>query len=85
MIAELDELLLLARDAQSLVLRPRERRKLMAELASTEGRLQRLRRQAVEAVLVDVLWQYLDCSRGTSAESATRRMLVEVMASSHVS
>jgi hypothetical protein len=74
----LDELLELTRDAQALAARPRERRKLHAELAMVQGRLERMRQRMLAAVLVEVLWQYVDCARGTPAETLCRQLMVEI-------
>jgi hypothetical protein len=76
----LDELLELTRDAQALAARPRERRKLHAELAMVQGRLERMRQRMLAAVLVEVLWQYVDCARGTYAGDLAGKLVAEILA-----
>ena len=81
-IDELDGLLRLSRDAQTLVPKPRERHKLLAELACIETRLCRMRYRMIEAALSELLWRYLELSAGTGAEPLARQMLTEILGAS---
>jgi hypothetical protein len=76
----LDETIRLVADAEKLAARPRERRKLLAELAMVQGRLERMRQRMLAAVLVEVLWQYADCARGTCAGDLAGKLVAEILA-----
>ncbi len=78
----LDGLLRLTLDAQALVLRPRERHKLLAELACVETRLSHMRYRMIEVALSELLWRFLELSAGTGAEPLARQMLAEILESS---
>ena len=78
LVRELDVAIRLAEDAEAMVPKPKERRKALAELACLAKRLKRIRREVVESLLTEVLWQYVGFNRGGETEATARRLLVEM-------
>ncbi|MEO0081033.1 MAG: hypothetical protein ABIL25_01925 [candidate division WOR-3 bacterium] len=71
-------------DASKLVaaaqrpVKPRERQGQLALLACLEKRLETLRRQLLEAVLVEMLWRYLDYVEGTDEGYLVRQLIADI-------
>ncbi len=77
-ISRLDELVRLCREAQSLAVRPRDRRRLLVLLAGIEQRVRGLQQRMVEAVLSEMLWRHLGHAGDTYSGNLARELLVEL-------
>jgi hypothetical protein len=77
-VERLDAAIRLVEDTQKLATKPKERRLLLAELATVEARLERMRQRMLEAVLVELLWQYQDFVEGSEAGYVVRQLIADI-------
>jgi len=77
-VEQLDAVLILVKDTQALAARPKERRLLLAELATVETRLERMRQRMLEAALIELLWQYQDFVEGSDTGYVVRQLLADI-------
>jgi hypothetical protein len=64
--------------AEALVPKTKDGRRALALLACQEKRLQSLHRRLLEAALVELLWEYMDCVEGTDAGYVVRQLIADI-------
>ena len=72
------DMLGLNRRAEALVPKTKNGRRALALLACQEKRLQSLHRRFLEAALVELLWEYMDCVEGTGTGYVVRQLIVDL-------
>jgi len=72
------EMLGLTRNAEALVPKTRNGRRALRLLACQERRLQSLHRRLLEAALVELLWEYMDCVEGTDTGYVVRQLIADI-------
>lgn len=77
-IEQFDDLIELTQDAQKLVLTPGAKRKVLAELAMIERRLDTMRKRKIELELTDLMWRYLDYCPDQEAASELKSLLIKI-------
>ena len=74
----LEELLTLVRMCQPLATKQRERRRLLALLASIEARVAGMKKRFLVASLTEQLWDLLDHVDGTETGDRVRDLVVRI-------
>lgn len=72
------EMLGLTRNVEALVPKTRNGRRALGLLACQEKRLQSLHRRLLEASLVELLWDYMDCVEGTDTGYVVRQLIADI-------
>jgi len=77
-ITETEQMLNLIRNCRPSVVTPDILQRIRAKFAALELRLERMDRRMIAALLIDLLWRYLDYCKGFKQEPHVRVLLSEL-------